>query len=84
MSHLKLNHNLKHFVSHIDDDMTALKVAKALLNCTPAHALMELVRNDNLDIMLASQAYKLKYGLKTVILQREEQAENEYEKQMGI
>lgn len=59
---LNINHRLKWYVSHIEDDLTALKVSKALADCTPAHALMELVRNDGVDLGQASTAYKAKYS----------------------
>ena len=48
MTHNRENMHLalKFYVSHIEDDLIALKVSRALADCFPAHALMELVRNE--------------------------------------
>ena len=81
---LNLNHNLKHFVSHIDDEMTALRVARALADCTPAHALMELVRNEGLDQSLAFTAYKKKMAFPAISLVIAEAEEISYESANGI
>jgi hypothetical protein len=81
---LNINHRLNWYVSHIEDDLTALKVSKALANCTPAHALMELVRNDGVDLGQASTAYKAQYSNRKNwvgwTLACAEQAEYEFER----
>jgi hypothetical protein len=82
---LNINHNLKWFVAHIDDDLTALKVARALSDCTPAHALMELVRNDGVALDQASIAYKAKYPVGSRwTLANAEKAEFEFERMNDI
>jgi len=62
MKLINLNHNLKHYVAHIEDDATALRVSRAMLDCCPAHALMELVRNNGFSLADLSRAYKNKYS----------------------
>ena len=64
MTHNRNNMHLalKFYVSHIEDDLIALKVSRALADCFPAHALMELVRNEGLPLGLLERAYKNKYS----------------------
>jgi hypothetical protein len=82
---LNIHHNLKWFVSHIADDLTALKVSRALSDCTPAHALMELVRNDGVSLEACSTAYKSKYTVGGHwSLAGAEQAEFEFERMNDI
>jgi hypothetical protein len=81
---INLHHNLKHFVSHIEDDATALVVARALADCTPAHALMELVRNTGLDQSMAFIAYKKKMAFPAISLVIAEAEEIAYESANSI
>jgi hypothetical protein len=81
---LNLAHNLKHFVDHIQNDATALSVARALSDCTPAHALMELVRNEGLDQSVAFTAYKKKMAFPAISLEIAEAEEIAYESSHGI
>jgi hypothetical protein len=85
---LNINHKLKWYVAHIEDDATALRVARALADCTPAHALMELVRNDGFSLEDCSQAYKNQYSNRKSwagwSLAGDEIAEFEYEKAHDI
>lgn len=82
---LNINHNLKWFVSHISDDLTALKVARALADCTPAHALMELVRNEGVSLEDCTVAYKAKYTVGGHwSLANAEKAEFEFERMNDI
>ena len=45
-------------VSHVTDELQAVKIIQALADCTPAHALMELVRNDGVTLEACTVAYK--------------------------
>lgn len=81
---INLHHNLKHFVDHIEDDVMALRVSRALSDCTPAHALMDLVRNEGLDQSIAFIAYKKKMAFPAISLVIAEAEEIAYESANGI
>lgn len=71
-------------VSHVADESQAVKIIQALANCTPAHALMELVRNQGFDLAQVTTAYKATYSNRKSwvgwSLAGEEQAEYEFER----
>lgn len=84
----KMHLALKFYVSHIEDDETALKVSRALGDCSPAHALMELVRNEGFSLEMIEWAYKNKYSNRKSwagwTLRGDELAEFEYERANDI
>lgn len=67
----------------IESESTRKSVLSALLDCSPAHALMELVRNNGLNYMVAHKAFKNKYKKHTNFagwsLRGEEQNEYHHE-----
>ena len=85
---LNLHHSLKHYVAHIEDDATALRVAGALVDCTPANALLSLVNSKLATLDQVQTAFRTKYSIKAgscwLGLQAEAQAENDYCKHHDI
>lgn len=84
----KMHLALKFYVSHIEDELTALKVSRALSDCSPAHALMELVRNEGFSLEMIERAYKNKYSNRKSwagwTLRGDELAEYEFERMHDI
>ena len=72
----------------IESESIRKSVLSALLDCSPAHALMELVRNNGLNYMVAHGAYKNKFPKATNFagwsLRGEEQNEYWHERQFDI
>lgn len=85
---LNIAHNLKHFVVHIEDDETALRVAHALVDCTPANACLSLVNSDLATLEQVSIAFRNKYSIKAgagwLGLRAEAESENDYCKRHDI
>jgi hypothetical protein len=75
-------------VSHVSDESQAVKIIQALADCTPAHALMELVRNQGFDLAVVTTAYKHAYSNRKSwvgwSLAGAEQEEFEFERQYDI
>jgi len=85
---LNLHHSLKHYVAHIEDDETALRVARALVDCTPANACLSLVNSNLATFEQVSDAYRNKYSIKAgagwLGLRAEAQSEDDYCKHHDI
>lgn len=76
------------WVSHISDANEKKSVLSALLDCTPASALISLVHSDITNIDNATQAFRNKYSIRVghgwLGLQAEAQSEEQYCKSMDI